>query len=447
MIHAAVADVSPPCRALLHEAHGAGGARPLLERQVHADAHDFLVRTAQRHVQKAQRIEQRLRGVPERFEHGLLRDLGGTRAICMAAHAVDHEQQGRVLGNGRDDAVLVFFARPDERDIGVLDPQEGTRASVKMGRALYHSRACERKPQPAWSARADTFHMIVSMTGFARREAAGPCGTLVCELRSVNHRFLECGFRLPDELRAAESELRQVATRELKRGKVDCTLSFRAAKGAEQALDIDKQALNRVLGQLREMGASIPDRAHDKPRWTCCVGRASCAKRAVGSEELVAAARALFAEAVEDLVAARTREGVRLRELIEQRCSILEGLVAQVRTRLPEVQARVRERLNDRLAELKAQVDQDRLEQELALLLQRLDVDEELDRLTGHISEIRRVTGAGEPAGRRLDFLMQELNREANTLSSKSQDLETTRAAVEMKVTIEQMREQVQNIE
>ena len=159
------------------------------------------------------------------------------------------------------------------------------------------------------------------------------------------------------------------------------------------------------------------------------------------------AARALFAETVEELVAARTREGVRLRELIEQRCSILEALVAQVRTRLPEVQARVRERLNDRLAELKAQVDQDRLEQELAMLLQRLDVDEELDRLTGHISEIRRVTGAGEPAGRRLDFLMQELNREANTLSSKSQDLETTRAAVEMKVIIEQMREQVQNIE
>jgi uncharacterized protein (TIGR00255 family) len=162
---------------------------------------------------------------------------------------------------------------------------------------------------------------------------------------------------------------------------------------------------------------------------------------------VVAAARALFAETVADLAAARAREGVRLRELIDQRCGTLEGLVAQVRTRLPEVQAKVRERLNERVADLKAQVDQDRLEQELALLLQRLDVDEELDRLTGHIAEIRRIIGASEPAGRRLDFLMQELNREANTLSSKSQDLETTRAAVEMKVTIEQMREQVQNIE
>jgi uncharacterized protein (TIGR00255 family) len=288
--------------------------------------------------------------------------------------------------------------------------------------------------------------MIVSMTGFARREATGPWGTLVCELRSVNHRFLECSFRLPDDLRAAESELRQIATRELKRGKVDCTLTFRAGHGAEVALDLDREALERVLARVRELAAVFPDRhtvnLMDVLRWPGVVREDSA-----GGEELLVAARQLFAASVSELAAARTREGARLRELIEQRCSTLEGLVATVRARLPEVQVRVRERLNDRLAELKAQVDQDRLEQEVAMLLQRLDVDEELDRLTGHIAEIRRVTGAGEPAGRRLDFLMQELNREANTLSSKSQDLETTRAAVEMKVVIEQMREQVQNIE
>lgn len=288
--------------------------------------------------------------------------------------------------------------------------------------------------------------MIVSMTGFARREASGAWGTLVCELRSVNHRFLECSFRLPDDLRAAESELRQIATRELKRGKVDCTLTFRAGHGAEVALDVDREALERVLTRVRELAAVFPDRhtvnLMDVLRWPGVVREDSA-----GGEELLVAAKQLFAASVSELAAARTREGARLRELIEQRCSTLEGLVATVRARLPEVQARVRERLNDRLAELKAQVDQDRLEQEVAMLLQRLDVDEELDRLTGHIAEIRRVTGAGEPAGRRLDFLMQELNREANTLSSKSQDLETTRAAVEMKVVIEQMREQVQNIE
>jgi uncharacterized protein (TIGR00255 family) len=288
--------------------------------------------------------------------------------------------------------------------------------------------------------------MIASMTGFARREATGPWGTLVCELRSVNHRFLECSFRLPDEVRATEPELRQIATRELRRGKVDCSVSFRTTHGAEMALDLDPQALERVLARVREVAAALPGNhtvnVMDVLRWPGVVREDN-----TGSDEVVAAARALFTDTVADLAAARGREGVRLRELIEQRCTSLEGFVAQVRARLPEVQAKVRERLNERVADLKAQVDQDRLEQELALLLQRLDVDEELDRLTGHIAEIRRITGASEPAGRRLDFLMQELNREANTLSSKSQDLETTRAAVEMKVTIEQMREQVQNIE
>ncbi len=155
----------------------------------------------------------------------------------------------------------------------------------------------------------------------------------------------------------------------------------------------------------------------------------------------------LFDETVEDLVGARAREGLRLRELLEQRCAALETLVAQVRRRLPEVQARIRAKLNERLAELQVNIDRDRLEQELALMLQRLDVDEELDRLSGHIVEIRRIINGNEAAGRRLDFLMQELNREANTLSSKSQDLETTRSAVDMKVIIEQMREQVQNVE
>ncbi|MGA7825691.1 MAG: YicC/YloC family endoribonuclease, partial [Steroidobacteraceae bacterium] len=165
------------------------------------------------------------------------------------------------------------------------------------------------------------------------------------------------------------------------------------------------------------------------------------------SEELLAAAGTVFEGALADLIAARAREGERLRELLEQRCGALDELIAGVRARLPEVQARVRTRLNERVAELGAAVDQERLEQELLLLLQRLDVDEELERLTGHVLEVRRVIAAGEPAGRRLDFLMQELNREANTLSSKSQDLETTRSAVDMKVLIEQMREQVQNAE
>ena len=287
--------------------------------------------------------------------------------------------------------------------------------------------------------------MISSMTGFARRETSGSWGVLTCELRSVNHRFLEIGFRLPDELRAAEPELRQQLMRELRRGKVDCTINYRPARGPESALEIDPQALERVLARVRELSALLP--AHtvnvlDVLRWPGVLREES-----VPGEELVEAAIQVVAGALADLVEARAREGTHLRELLEQRCATLEGLVSQVRARLPELRKRMRTRLDERLAELRVQVDQDRLEQELALLLQRLDVDEELDRLTGHIAEVRRVIAGNEPAGRRLDFLMQELNREANTLSSKSQDLETTRAAVEMKVTIEQMREQVQNVE
>ena len=287
--------------------------------------------------------------------------------------------------------------------------------------------------------------MIASMTGFARREVSGPWGTLVCELRSVNHRFLEASFRLPDELRSAEGDLRQRLTREVRRGKVDCAMTYRPAQAAAAGLEVDAEALERLTARLKDLERSLPF-AHvdliDVLRWPGILK-----EDGGGGEQLLVAARTLLTGTLEELVAARAREGVRLREVLEQRCSALEALVQQVRARLPEVHARMRTRLDDRVKELAGAVDRDRLEQELALLLQRLDVDEELERLAGHIVEVRRVVGGNEPAGRRLDFLMQELNREANTLSSKSQDLETTRAAVDMKVVIEQMREQVQNAE
>jgi uncharacterized protein (TIGR00255 family) len=288
--------------------------------------------------------------------------------------------------------------------------------------------------------------MIASMTGFARREASGEWGTLVCELRSVNHRFLEAGFRLPDELRSAEGELRARLAAKIRRGKIDCSISYRRPAGAAGALEVDTAALERLLAAAHSVARSLPVPASinalDVLRWPGVLREES-----VGGEPLLAAAGTLFAATLADLGAARAREGERLRELLEQRCAALETLVGAVRARLPEVQTRARARLEERLAELTAEVNHERLEQELALLLQRLDVDEELERLTGHIAEVRRVIGGSEPAGRRLDFLMQELNREANTLSSKSQDLESTRCAVDMKVVIEQMREQVQNAE
>ena len=390
-------------------------------------------------MQEAHGVEERLRGVPEGFEDDLLRYLGSLGSVRMASHAVnDHEQRGMLGHRGRD-PVLVLFASAQETDIGVVHPQEGFRTSVRLDLALYHPAANERSFRSALTT-------IASMTGFARREVSGPWGTLVCEIRSVNHRFLEAGFRLPDELRQTESELRQRLAKEIKRGKVDCSMSYRRLQGADSALEVDARALDRLTARVRDVVRLLPEQhtvnVLDVLRWPGVLRDDSDL-----GEELLVAARGVFGATVEDLVAARAREGVRLRELLELRCGALETLVAQVRVRLPEVQVRVRAKLNERLAELQANVDHDRLEQELALLLQRLDVDEELDRLAGHIVEIRRVIGGNEPAGRRLDFLMQELNREANTLGSKSVANEMTRISVELKVLIEQMREQVQNIE
>jgi uncharacterized protein (TIGR00255 family) len=287
--------------------------------------------------------------------------------------------------------------------------------------------------------------MIASMTGFARSELTGPFGTLVCEIRSVNHRFLDATLRLPDSCRGLEPELRQLLSRELKRGKVDCTLQQRACEPGS-SLEIDQEALQRLLAQVTQLSALLPQCAQvdviELLRFPGILRQDSA-----DSEVVFEAARKLFADSVGELARARAREGERLAGLIRQRCETLGSVVAQVRARLPEVQARIRARFAERLKELGANVDRDRFEQEVLLMLQRFDVAEELDRLDGHIEETAHALAAGDPAGRRLDFLMQEFNREANTLSSKSQDLETTRSAVEMKVLIEQMREQVQNIE
>jgi uncharacterized protein (TIGR00255 family) len=288
--------------------------------------------------------------------------------------------------------------------------------------------------------------MIASMTGFARRESAGPFGTLVCEIRSVNHRFLDATLRLPDSCRALEPELRQALARELRRGKVDCTLQQRAAPAGAAPLEIDQQALARLLARVNELSSAVSGNSQvdliDLLRFPGILREDS-----TDSEALMSAVRSLFGDTLLELARARSREGERLAALISTRCAALAGMVSATRSRLPEAQARIRQRFEERLRELGAQVDQERVAQEILLLLQRFDVAEELDRLDGHLVETARTLAADEPAGRRLDFLMQEFNREANTLSSKSQDQETTRTAVEMKVLIEQMREQVQNIE
>jgi uncharacterized protein (TIGR00255 family) len=283
------------------------------------------------------------------------------------------------------------------------------------------------------------------MTGFARRERQYSFGMLAWELRTVNHRFLEIGCRLPDEFKAAEADFRASVGASVRRGKVDCSLYFRGTVPSA-SLEVDAQLLAAVTQRAHQVAAQLGTAARidvmDVLRWPGVVHDA-----VRDTAPMIEAAKALLGEAMGELGRFRASEGARLQEALEQRCLGLIELSTRVAARLPEVRARIRAKLLERIAQLLSEVDHDRLEQELAILAQRLDVDEEIDRLRGHVAEVRKTFAGDEPAGRRLDFLMQELNREANTLSSKSQDIETTRSAVDMKVLIEQMREQVQNIE
>jgi uncharacterized protein (TIGR00255 family) len=288
--------------------------------------------------------------------------------------------------------------------------------------------------------------MIRSMTAFARQEADTALGILSWEIRSVNHRYLEAAIRLPDELRAAEPAVRERLNARLARGKVECACRYRPAAGALAPVTVDTERLTRVLDACREVARQLEQSEPLNPiellRWPGVVREVEPDTR-----PLQDAALALLEATLDELIATREREGGKIRDLLQQRCTAMEALVEEARRRLPEIHVATREKLLVRLADLPVPADPGRLEQELVFLAQKLDVDEEMDRLGGHIEEVRRVLKRDEPVGRRLDFLMQELNREANTLGSKSAASETTRISVELKVLIEQMREQVQNAE
>jgi uncharacterized protein (TIGR00255 family) len=288
--------------------------------------------------------------------------------------------------------------------------------------------------------------MIRSMTGFARRERQLEVGLLGWELRSVNHRFLEPRFRLPEELRVFENEFRALLGARIARGKIDCVLRFERSTSSAETLRIDRDLARQVAAAATDVGEFVDRPAPVDPldvlAWPGVVQ-----SEALDLAPLVTAAKAGFEEALDELIAMREREGKRLANLLQARCAAIEQLAATVRARVPEIHARLREKLLARLAEAGVEADHNRLEQELVLLAQKLDIAEELDRLGSHVTATRAALGRREAVGRRLDFLMQELNREANTLGSKSQDSATTQAAVELKVLIEQMREQVQNVE
>ncbi|MBO9843993.1 YicC family protein [Xanthomonas phaseoli pv. dieffenbachiae] len=286
--------------------------------------------------------------------------------------------------------------------------------------------------------------MIRSMTAFAGSERITPWGTLACELRSVNHRFLEVGVRLPEELRALEPLLRERVAAKNSRGKLDLTLRLRAPDNA-QTLAVNESLLQQLGALATRLDGMFPKLQVGFTDLLQLPGVLQV--QDVDAPALQAQALALLEEVVSSFVIAREREGAKLAEAISERVDAIERIAAEVRLLIPVIREGQRAKLAARLADLPHPVDPGRAEQELVLWLQKLDVDEELDRLSSHIAEIRRVLTQREPVGRRLDFLLQEFNREANTLGSKSVDSRTSDAAVDLKVLIDQIREQVQNIE
>lgn len=287
--------------------------------------------------------------------------------------------------------------------------------------------------------------MVASMTGFARQEATYSWGTLSWELRSVNHRYLEPHFRLPEAFRAIEPALRTKLRNTLSRGKVEVALTLQTNTGVAEDYAINAEAIERLVDAIRQVDAALPC-APVNPlevlKWPGVMNAQSADQDAMHN-----AALSLFDDAITKLQEHRNREGKELGELIEQRLEGIGVQVTVVRDNLPGILHAQRTKLTERIQALKEDINQDRLEQEIVIFAQKADVDEELDRLVTHVSEVRHALKQNGPIGRRLDFLMQELNREANTLSSKSIAGETTQAAVELKILIEQMREQIQNIE
>ena len=288
--------------------------------------------------------------------------------------------------------------------------------------------------------------MARSMTAFARLEDSGPWGRASWELRSVNHRFLEVSLRLPEELRTLEGEVRTRIAARCTRGKIDCALRYEAPAGSAGALTVNVELARQVVAAAERLQGLIAQPAPINPlevlRWP----------NVLESPELDADARAqrllgLLDRALAQLLENREREGAKLKALVLERCTTMRGLAGTLRRRVPEIIDLLKTRHATRIQEIAGSADPVRIEQECALLLQRLDVAEEIDRLETHLAEVAHVMEQQQPIGRRLDFLMQELNREANTLGSKSAHVDTTGASIEFKVLIEQVREQIQNLE
>ncbi len=288
--------------------------------------------------------------------------------------------------------------------------------------------------------------MTKSMTAFARTQQSLDEGELVWEIRSVNQRFLEVYFKMPEDFRASEPMFREILQKRLKRGKVECFLRFNATASQSESVTVNLQRAKALVKACHEINNLLHQPSEADPiellQWPGVVQESK-----PDMTPVLSASEAGLNAALDDLIANREREGERMKQLILQRCEAIQHIVNETRDKMPEIQARYQQKIHERLEQIKVEVNQDRLEQELVHLAQKMDVDEELDRLDSHLKEMADVLNRNEAVGRRLDFLMQELNREANTLGSKSADISSTNASVELKVLIEQMREQIQNIE
>ena len=288
--------------------------------------------------------------------------------------------------------------------------------------------------------------MVKSMTAFARSEEKVSWGAVEIELRSVNHRFLEMNLKLPEELRVLEMAIRERIKKVLKRGKVDVVIRLHMNSDEQSQISFDKELATQLANTLHEIDKLIynaaPVNAVDILSWP---GVQSSQK--IDPEALENLLMPLLDKVLQQLIESKKREGDALQQMIEERIEQMRELIVQVRSNMPDILLTQRQRLEERLKTLKAEMDNDRLEQEMVYIAQKADVAEEIDRLDTHLDEINRVMSGEETIGRRLDFLMQELNREANTLGSKSIANVTTQASVDLKVLIEQMREQIQNIE
>ncbi len=288
--------------------------------------------------------------------------------------------------------------------------------------------------------------MTSSMTAFSRQQQEQEWGSLTWEIRSVNHRYLETSVRLPESFRALENGVREAVRKRLTRGKVECALRFQSEVNVSSDLHLNTKLIHQLVQANVEIeqitGTSSSLGNMEVLRWPGVIEEQDFDKTSIEKQAL-----SLFGAALDDLVATREREGAELQGFIKQRIDSVREIVVSIRNKMPEILAKQKQNILNRLAELQAELEPTRLEQEVSLLAQKADVEEELDRLNSHLNEVERVLSTKGQKGRRLDFLMQELNREANTLSSKSIVVETTLSAVELKVLIEQMREQIQNIE